>query len=154
MNQEKNHFEKTLKYKQKFEDFDPCPICLEDLQSLKWTELKPCNHILCKNCYEVLKINSLATKCPLCRADLESKFEFNLYWLGELIVTLLITILLGLLFAIVIPTVLYLEVLVFLGFTIFFWFFLLIYFICAAMELVQNFKRLILHENLRIFDEL
>ena len=38
MNQEINYFEKT--YKQEFEDFDPCPICLEDLQSLKWTELK------------------------------------------------------------------------------------------------------------------
>ena len=129
---------------------DPCPICLEDLvkSCFFWKNqavgLQPCNHFLCKRCYKTLKkdYKDLARKCPLCRTFLESTIE----WLGNLALTIIFLCLLGLLFIAIIPAAAYLEILMFLGFTLFFFTCLVIYAVDSAFKIIQDIKR--------VFDEL
>ena len=134
---------------------DPCPICLEDLvkSCFFWKNqavgLQHCNHFLCKKCYKTLntEYRDLARKCPLCRTVLESTIE----WLGNLALTIIFFCLLGLLLIAIIPAVAYLEILMFLGFAIFFFTCLVIYAIDSVFKIFQDIKRAFDQLNLWTF---
>ena len=62
------------------ESLDRCPICLEDLQNIRTTKLKPCNHRFCRNCIRdlsdriPLEQTNTNVICPLCREVASSSF--------------------------------------------------------------------------------